>query len=247
MIYAMSDIHGQYEQFLTLLEQIGIRKEDTLYILGDVVDRGPEPMKILKYMMAHSNIIPIIGNHEVMALPNLKLLVPEISGDFLDKLPSKVYQDFADWTQNGSTSTIQDFRKLPPEERHQVVQYMKSFRPYGKEIVNGQEYWLVHAGLDHFSETKRLEEYSVEDLVWTRIDYEIPYFNDIIVVSGIHRHRISLGTATQGIFLKQTITLRSTVEQGKAMEDWRQSAWIPGKNIMRGKCCKEQKNANWNS
>lgn len=62
MIYAMSDIHGQYEQFLTLLEQIGIRKEDTLYILGDVVDRGPEPMKILKYMMAHSNIIPIIGN-----------------------------------------------------------------------------------------------------------------------------------------------------------------------------------------
>ena len=27
MIYAMSDIHGQYEQFLTLLEQIGIRKE----------------------------------------------------------------------------------------------------------------------------------------------------------------------------------------------------------------------------
>ena len=31
--------------FLTLLEQIGIRKEDTLYILGDVVDRGPEPMK----------------------------------------------------------------------------------------------------------------------------------------------------------------------------------------------------------
>lgn len=78
MIYAMSDIHGQYEQFLTLLEQIGIRKEDTLYILGDVVDRGPEPMKILKYMMAHSNIIPIIGNHEVMALPNLKLLVPEV-------------------------------------------------------------------------------------------------------------------------------------------------------------------------
>lgn len=92
MIYAMSDIHGQYEQFLTLLEQIGIRKEDTLYILGDVVDRGPEPMKILKYMMAHSNIIPIIGNHEVMALPNLKLLVPEVSRNFLDKLPTKVYR-----------------------------------------------------------------------------------------------------------------------------------------------------------
>ena len=24
------------------------------------------------------------------------------------------------------------------------------------------------------------------------------------------------------------------------MEDWRPSAWIPGKNIMHGKCCKER-------
>lgn len=86
MIYAMSDIHGQFEQFRNLMEQIRFQKEDTLYILGDVVDRGPEPMKILKYMMTHSNIIPIIGNHEVMALPNLKLLIPEISQNFLDEL-----------------------------------------------------------------------------------------------------------------------------------------------------------------
>ena len=73
-----------------------------------------------------------------MALPNLKLLVLEVSRNFLDKLPPKVYRDFDNWTQNGSTSTIQDFRKLPQEERHQVVEYMKSFRPYGKEIVNGR-------------------------------------------------------------------------------------------------------------
>ena len=117
---------------------------------------------------------------------------------------------------------------------------MKSFRPYGKEIVNGQEYWLVHAGLDHFSETKHLEEYSVDDLVWTRIDYEIPYFDDIIVVSGHTPTQNILGNNRPGIFLKQTITLRSTVEQGKSMEDWRQSVWIPGKNIMHGKCCKER-------
>ena len=120
MIYAMSDIHGQYEQFLTLLEQIGIRKEDTLYILGDVVDRGPEPMKILKYMMAHSNIIPIIGNHEVMALPNLKLLVPEVSRNFLDKLPPKVYRDFANWTPSEAiyasiTSSGLMFASLPAD------------------------------------------------------------------------------------------------------------------------------------
>ena len=76
MIYAMSDIHGQYELFRNLMEQIPLGKDDILYVLGDVVDRGPDSMNTLKYMMANPNIIPIMGNHELMALPCLKLLVP---------------------------------------------------------------------------------------------------------------------------------------------------------------------------
>ena len=34
MIYAMSDIHGQYELFRNLMEQIPLGKDDTLYVLG---------------------------------------------------------------------------------------------------------------------------------------------------------------------------------------------------------------------
>ena len=60
----------------------------------------------------------------------------------------------------------------------------------------------MHAGLDHFSETKRLEEYSVEDLVWTRIDYEIPYFDDIIVVSGHTPTQNILGNSHPGYIFK---------------------------------------------
>ena len=70
MIYAMSDIHGQYELFRNLMEQITLGKDDILYVLGDVVDRGPDSMKILKYMMANPNIIPIMGNHELMVAHN---------------------------------------------------------------------------------------------------------------------------------------------------------------------------------
>ena len=39
--YVISDIHGEYDKFLDLLQKTGLREEDTLYILGDVVDRGP--------------------------------------------------------------------------------------------------------------------------------------------------------------------------------------------------------------
>lgn len=184
MIYAMSDIHGQYGQFRNMMEQITLGKDDTLYVLGDVVDRGPASMKILKYMMANPNIIPIMGNHELMALPCLKLLVPELSNDFLHELSSQARQSFAEWTLNGGISTIQEFLKLPKEECRQVVEYIETFRPYGKEIINNREYWLVHAGMENFSESRRLEEYSVKELVWRRTDFDITYFKNIIVVSG---------------------------------------------------------------
>lgn len=39
--YVISDIHGEYDMFLDLLEKIGLKEADTLYILGDVLDRGP--------------------------------------------------------------------------------------------------------------------------------------------------------------------------------------------------------------
>jgi serine/threonine protein phosphatase 1 len=43
----MSDIHGQYDMFMELLDKIKLKEIDTLYILGDVLDRGPHPIKTL--------------------------------------------------------------------------------------------------------------------------------------------------------------------------------------------------------
>ena len=37
MIYVMSDIHGQSRRFDSILSQINLQPEDTLYILGDVM------------------------------------------------------------------------------------------------------------------------------------------------------------------------------------------------------------------
>ena len=107
MIYAMSDIHGQYELFRNLMEQIPLGKDDILYVLGDVVDRGPDSMNTLKYMMANPNIIPIMGNHELMALPCLKLLVPELSKEFLHKLSSQARQSFAEWRNQHNSGVLE--------------------------------------------------------------------------------------------------------------------------------------------
>ena len=58
MIFVMSDIHGNMRRFDSVMKQIELRPEDTLYILGDVIDRYPDGIRILRRIMAmpHGNL-----------------------------------------------------------------------------------------------------------------------------------------------------------------------------------------------
>ena len=68
MIYVMSDIHGQKRRFDSVMKQINLQPEDTLYVLGDVIDRNPDGIKILRQIMAMSNAKMLLGNHELMMM-----------------------------------------------------------------------------------------------------------------------------------------------------------------------------------
>lgn len=50
MIYAMSDIHGQYELFVKRIEQIRplLEGDNKLVLLGDFIDRGNQSYECLK-------------------------------------------------------------------------------------------------------------------------------------------------------------------------------------------------------
>ena len=50
MIYVISDLHGCYDQYKQMLKKIQLSKNDTLYILGDVIDHGNDDIKILQDM-----------------------------------------------------------------------------------------------------------------------------------------------------------------------------------------------------
>ena len=71
MIYVMSDIHGQKRRFDSVMKQINLQPEDTLYVLGDVIDRNPDGIKILRQIMAMSNAKMLLGNHELMMMDAL--------------------------------------------------------------------------------------------------------------------------------------------------------------------------------
>ncbi len=59
--YVISDIHGEYDMLMNLLEKISLQDSDTLYLLGDVVDRGTHPIKTLRNLMLMPNVICLVG------------------------------------------------------------------------------------------------------------------------------------------------------------------------------------------
>lgn len=89
MKYIVSDIHGCYGQYLALLDKIHFSGEDELYVLGDVVDRGPEPIKTLQDMMRRPNVVFILGNHDFIMYSLMKTLAVEITEENWGEPPDK--------------------------------------------------------------------------------------------------------------------------------------------------------------
>ena len=185
MIYVMSDLHGCYDKYIAMLKKINLKNDDTLYILGDVIDRGLDGIKILLDMMTHHNIVPLLGNHEYMAYKVLSKLNVEITEDNYDKQIDKKTMDiFQDWLFNGGYETQKAFTMLNHVKRKRVLEYLEEFLLYEIIEVNGRKFVLVHAGFDHFSPDKDFEEYDINDMLWARCDYDKVYFEDMILVTG---------------------------------------------------------------
>ena len=48
--YVISDIHGCYNEFLSMLEKIYFSESDNLVLAGDYIDRGKQSYEMLKWM-----------------------------------------------------------------------------------------------------------------------------------------------------------------------------------------------------
>ena len=131
MIYCMSDIHGEYDRFQKMLELIEFLDADTLYIIGDVIERKPGGIDILQKIMTSSNMIMLLGNHEQMCLDTLG--------------PNNVYGSRALWLQNGGGDTYRELMYMMiPVERHRILQFLSSLPDHLDIEVDGKKFHLVH-------------------------------------------------------------------------------------------------------
>jgi len=100
---AFGDIHGCLSALETLLAAINPQREDTLVLLGDYVDRGPQSREVIERLMALQReccLVPLLGNHD-------ELMVQVCDGR------QEVY---IDWLMFGGNATLESYGTLRPED-----------------------------------------------------------------------------------------------------------------------------------
>ena len=86
MIYAVSDLHGCYDAYINLLERLRVTSDDSLYILGDIVDRSSDGRKIVLDLINRENVFCCRGNHDHCAQILLRNFAILNDGYFADGL-----------------------------------------------------------------------------------------------------------------------------------------------------------------
>jgi bis(5'-nucleosyl)-tetraphosphatase (symmetrical) len=66
-VWAIGDIQGCYESFRELLKKIHFNSEcDTLWLAGDLVNRGEGSLETLQYLYGiKENVVIVLGNHDI--------------------------------------------------------------------------------------------------------------------------------------------------------------------------------------
>lgn len=185
MQYAVSDIHGCYDKYAELLRRIDLKDSDTLYILGDMLDRGPDGLKILRDSSMRPNIVSFLGNHEYAALTCLPWLLEEL--DEKNTEPDVLLwrlNSIQGWFSDGGDKTFEAFRKLSPEARLDVLDLLEDLTVYEEVEAGGRSFFLVHAGLGGFSPEKPLDSYRLDELILSRPEPGETYFKDRYLVCG---------------------------------------------------------------
>ncbi len=66
-----SDVHGHYRHLKNLLKKINFSSNDILFIVGDIIEKGPYSLKTLRYVMELCNnyiVYPLMGNVDALRL-----------------------------------------------------------------------------------------------------------------------------------------------------------------------------------
>lgn len=180
LTYVMSDLHGCYDKYIKMLETIKFSDNDILYILGDIVDRGNDGIKILCDLKNRKNIIITRGNHDYQAYKILKLNYESSS----ETRYSKNYLEiFKLWLTDGGKPTFEQFNNLTDNQKKEILKFMSTFSYFEETRINGTQYFFAHT-VPEKDIFLNMDECKLTDFIIGEPEYEKIYKNDLIIVTG---------------------------------------------------------------
>ena len=172
--FIVSDLHGDgvmYNIIMRYLDFIGTKDEVTLYINGDLVDRGKGSYRILIDVMermtgkGNVNIEYLAGNHELMMYEA-----------YLDRKNGK-FKRLSDWYLNGGKTLGTVIENSTPNIQNDIFNLIKNLKIYHKfsETIQDKNILLVHAAApkeikDECDMTISDNDKKVFKALWTRED-----------------------------------------------------------------------------
>ena len=154
-ILVTSDIHGHLAYFQKLLEKASFCENDILFIVGDVIEKGPENLKTLRYVMKlceQGNVIPLIGNVDAYRLKIIYELSRENVDGFYNYIlnlrqwiGTSFYEELA--AECGYTINSPEDILLSKQEVISRFENEFSFLANLPAVVETQKYIFVHGGL----------------------------------------------------------------------------------------------------
>ncbi|QFT87699.1 Serine/threonine-protein phosphatase 1 [Bacillus sp. THAF10] len=160
----ISDIHGCFKEFKTTLENLEYQPgQDKLILLGDYIDRGPQSLEVVEYVMElseHENVVVLGGNHEDM---------------FISFLEEPEFNEENRFFRNGGKKTVESFckpyqvyevnpaaKQVILENYQKHIEFLKSLPDYYED----GDYIYVHAGVD--LDLQNWKNTSKNDFRWLR-------------------------------------------------------------------------------
>ena len=98
-VYAIGDLQGCYDEFCQLLDKLHFDpSQDTLWLLGDLVNRGSKSLETLRYVKSlGDNVITVLGNHDLHLLACAEGVKKTQDASMQDILKAKDRDDLLDW------------------------------------------------------------------------------------------------------------------------------------------------------
>jgi len=102
-VYAIGDVQGCYDELRELLDKLKFKPgKDTVWFVGDLVNRGPKSLETLRFVRDLGNsAVCVLGNHDLHLLALLLTKEPRVDDDAMPDVQGAADRfELADWLRH---------------------------------------------------------------------------------------------------------------------------------------------------